>query len=264
MHTVTTIPELHAVLRRRAIDVVLLDPLAPGVGDTQALGPCLARHADVPVIGYVSVSPAGMRQAMTLATLGVRRVVLRGYDDQPAAFRALLEATYADTLAAQVLKDLAGALARLPDTLARAIEALFQAPHAFRTAGDLARAAGLPPRTCSRLLSRAGLATARSFVSAARVVRAYHALRSGHARVIDVTRRLGYGTPDALVRDARRSTGLRPAVLARRVPPDVLAGQIVCRLSTRVAPRPRLAVVAGGSRVGTSVTRPALPQPASA
>jgi AraC-like DNA-binding protein len=261
VHPVVGLSELDIVLRTRPIDVILLDPLASDVVDTQALGACLARHDDVAVVAYVSVSPDGMRHAMALAALGVRRVVLRGHDDQPAAFRAMLEGAQADTLSARVVAGLATILIRLPVPLSGAIQAAFRSPHAFRTAGDLARAAGLPPRTCSRLLARAGASTARSFVSAARVVRAYHALRGGRARVVDVALRLGYGTPDALVRETRRSTGLRPTALARRVPPDALILQIVRRLLAGSGPRSRLAVVQGSQgavhRRGSEALQPA-------
>jgi AraC-like DNA-binding protein len=243
VHTVSSVAELDTVLRTRPVDIVVLDPVATGVDDTQTLGSCLARHDDVPVIAYVSVSPAGMRRAMAVAMLGVRRVVLRGHDDQPAAFRALLDGAHADTLAAHVVTGLAAALTPLPSTLRRAIERVFRAPHTFRTAGDLARAAGLPPRTCSRLLARAGLASPRTFVGAARVVCAYHGLRGGRARVVDVALRLGYGTSDALVRDTRRASGLRPTALAHRVAPDALVALIVRRLGTRATSRPQLAVV---------------------
>lgn len=230
VRAVASIDELASVLRVRAADVVLLDPEVLDAVGAERLTICLRQYIDVPIVGYLPVSPTGMRHAMALAALGVRQVVLRGYDDRPTVFRALLEGTYADSLANTVFARLAPHLAALPQEMQAAVEAAFRKPHAVRTVADLARVAGVPPRTCSRMFARAGLGTARAFVSAARVVRAYHALRGRRARVIDVAARLGYGTPDALVRDARRTTGLRPSKLARGVAPDAFIAQILHRL----------------------------------
>jgi AraC-like DNA-binding protein len=96
----------------------------------------------------------------------------------------------------------------------------------------------LPIRTCSRALQRAGLAPARLFVRAARVIRAYHYLRGGSDRVIDVALRLGYGTPDALARDTRDVTGCRPSALVHTVRPDALVAIVADRLTRRPATRP--------------------------
>lgn len=241
VRAVASINELASVLRVHAADVVLLDPEMLDTVGVEGLAVCLGQHIDVPIVGYLSVSPTGMRHAMTLAALGVRRVVLRGYDDQPSALRALLEGTYADSLAAAVFTRLAPFLSSLPEELQRAVEAAFRRPNAVRTVADLARVAGVPTRTCSRMFARAGLGTAHAFVSAARVVRAYHALRGRSVRVADVAARLGYGTPDALVRDTRRTTGLRPTKLVQGVAPELFIAQILHRLRTgRTHPsRPR-------------------------
>ena len=263
VHTASTISALEATLRTRWIDLVLLDPVAlPSTCSTQ-LAACLAGHSDIPVVGYVSVSPEGMRQAMALSLMGVRRIVLRGHDDQPAALRALLESARADTLASQMVAAITPILVGLPDPLARAIQAAFREPQGFRTANDLARAAGIPPRTLSRLLARADLASARAFIRAARVVRAYHALRTGHVRVRDIARQLGYGTPDALVRDTQHSTGLRPTMLVRRVAPELLVKQVVRRLTVRFRRRPRLSLLPNESRRQRAPGAASL-QPASA
>ncbi len=261
VRTVTGIDDLTGVLRVRGADVVLLDPELLDTAGVERLAICLDEHSYVPIIGYVSVSPTGMRHAMALATLGVRRVVLRGHDDQPSTLRALLEGTCADSLASTVLARVAPHLAQLPAELKRAVEGAFLRPHAFRTASDLAHAAGIPIRTCSRLFARAGLATPRAFVSAARVVRAYQALRGHSARVANVAARLGYGTPDALVRDTRRTTGLRPTTLAKGVTPELFIAHLVHRLRTRTGQpgRPRRPHLVSQCRRPSVVTRHSLP-----
>lgn len=231
IHDVASVADLEVVIRTRPIDVVVVDPQVPGLANLPALGTLFARYPAVPVIAYVSVSAEGMHGSLALAAFGVRHVVLRGYDDQPAAFRATVDRARADTVSASLLERLAPARARLPGPLDAAIAILFRAPHTVRGAAALARLAGMPPRTCSRALQRAGLASALLFVRAARVIRAYHYLRGGSDRVADVAARLGYGTPDALARDTRDVTGCQPSALVRKVGADALVTLVAKRLT---------------------------------
>ena len=243
VHPIAGLAGLELVLRTRSIDVVLIDPVACSAESCTALAACLRRYVHVPFIAYVSVSPIGMRHLMAMAALGVRRVLLRGYDDTPAALRATLNVAHADTLSGHVLRGLCTPLETLPPELSAAIAAAFRAPQTIRTAGDLARSARLPLRTCSRLLTQAGLATPRSFLGAARVINAYHALRAGKVRVADVAADLGYGSAEALVRDTRHLTGLRPRALARATAPEALAAHLVRRLGIRTSAPRRLTLV---------------------
>jgi AraC-like DNA-binding protein len=233
IHDVASVADLEIVIRTRPIDVVVVDPQVPGRANLAALGTLFAKYPAVPVIAYASVSAEAMHGVLTLAVFGVRHVVLRGYDDQPAAFRATVDRARADTVSASLLERIAAARARLPGPLDAAITILFRAPHTVRGAAALARLAGMPPRTCSRALQRAGLASALLFVRAARVIRAYHYLRGGSDRVADVAARLGYGTPDALARDTRDVTKCRPSALVRTVGPDALVTLVADRLTRR-------------------------------
>ncbi len=151
---------------------MVVDPEVPGLANLPALGTLFAKYPAVPVIAYVTVSANGMHGSLALAAFGVRHVILRGYDDHPAAFRATVERACADTVSASLLERLSPARARLPGPLDMAIVILFRAPHTVRGAAAFARLAGMAPRTCSRALQRAGLASALLFVRAARVIRA--------------------------------------------------------------------------------------------
>jgi AraC-like DNA-binding protein len=231
IHDVASADELDIVIRTRPIDVVVVDPEVPGLANLPALGTLFAKYPAVPVIAYVTLSAEGMHGSLALAAFGVRHVILRGYDDHPAAFRATVERACADTVSASLLERLAPARARLPGPLDMAIVMLFRAPHTVRGAAAFARLAGMAPRTCSRALQRAGLASALLFVRAARVIRAYHYLRGGSDRVADVAARLGYGTPDALARDTRDVTGCQPSALVRTVGSDALVALVAKRLT---------------------------------
>jgi AraC-like DNA-binding protein len=238
IHVVQDVIALGTAIRSRAIDVVVIDPQAPGLGDMAALGPLIARHPGVPIILYAALTAEAMRRTLALAGIGVRHVVLRGHDDQPTAFRATIERARASTLTEHVLARLAPSLSRLPPALAAAIRLVFRAPQRARNALGLARLAGIPARTCSRAFARAGLATTHSFVCAAHVLRGYHYLRGGDERVADVALRLGYRTPETLVINTLHLTHKRPTDLARTVGPEALVTLVVEFLIVRPA-RPR-------------------------
>ena len=252
IHAVDGIAALERAIRGRAVDAVIIDPLSPGLTDVTALAPVLARHPAVPVVIYASLSAEAVRRTLTLAGIGFRNVVLRGYEDQPAAFRAAIESARANSLTEQVIDRLEPSLARLPPALATAIRLAFRAPHRARNAIGLARLARMPERTCSGALARAGLASARSIVCAAHVLRAYHDLRGGDDRVSDVAARLGYRNPSALVHSTLRLTRRRPTDLARNVGPELLVTEIVDWITRRAAP-------ARPPAPGSATSRPATP-----
>lgn len=260
IHDIASVGDLEVVIRTRPIDVVVVDPQALGHANIAAFGTLLAKYPALPVIAYVSVSAEGMHGSLALAAFGVRHVVLRGYDDQPAAFRATVDRARADTVSASLLERLAPARAKLPGPLDAAITILFRAPHTVRGSAALARLAAMPPRTCSRALERAGLSSALLFVRAARVIRAYHYLRGGSDRVADIAARLGYGTADALARDTRDVTGCRPSALVRTVGPDALVELVANRLTrpptTREAGGPANSAAAASSPQADDVDEP--------
>jgi AraC-like DNA-binding protein len=237
IHAVRTVAELEVVVRRRAIDVLVIDPQFPRNAELDLLGALLARHAALPVVAYVAVSAEGMRRTLMLTAFGLRHVVLRSYEDEPDGFWTVIARARSDTLTESLLGRLGPQLDALPVSLAGATRMLFRAPHTVRNVATLARLAGFQRRTCSRALARVGLVPGRFLVRAARVLRAYHYLRGGTDRVADVAARLGYGTPDALVTASRSITGLRPSVLARTLGPEALVAHMAKRLSRRPATR---------------------------
>jgi AraC-like DNA-binding protein len=232
VRTTRTIVELDTVLRVYPIDVAVIDPLAARVGQGGMLEllPVLTRNATVPVIAYTTVSPDAVRACARLAAHGVRHVVLRGYDDDPASFRALLDSVQGDALADAVLALLEPTLAEISAPVATAIESLFHAPHTVADVDALARIAGTPRRTLDRVLARAGLVPGWTLIRAARVVRAYHYLRGTAARVKDAAAKLGYVRPEQLAEDVTLITGFLPSSLPEALEPDDFVARIAARL----------------------------------
>lgn len=208
---------LDRLVRRTAVDVVVLDPMAEGGdGVAEVLG-FWNRHRSVPVVTYVTLTPASLRAVVELARHGLQQVVLHRFDDAPERFRELLARQAGDALTEELLGALSPALGRLPPPLAGAVKRMFRRPHLVWTAQDLAAAAGMPRRTLYRRLAAAGFASPRRLVQAARLLRAYLYLRDPGNLVEDVVVKLRYGSPHVFVRHTRETFGLTPSALRREV-----------------------------------------------
>jgi AraC-like DNA-binding protein len=230
LHVARTVQELDTLLTLRPASAAVVDPLAPGLSDPRMLLPIFERHAAVQVVVYTTVTPVAMRGYGMLAGAGVRHLVVRGVDDFPEQFRDLLEALPADTLSGILLTMLEPLLAEVTAPLARALQELFRAPHVMGDINAVARAAGMPRRTFDRALERAGFAPADMLYRTARVVRAYHYMRSTRTRLKDIAIKLGYGTPRALTSEVYLVTGFLPSSLKNELEPEDLLARVAARL----------------------------------
>jgi AraC-like DNA-binding protein len=230
LHVARTVQELDTHLTLRPASAAVVDPLAPGLRDVRMLLPVFERHAAVQVIVYTAVTPIAMRGYGLLAAAGVRHLVVRGVDDFPEQFRDILEGLPADTLSGILLTMLEPLLAEVPAPLARALQELFRAPHVMGDIDAVARAAGMPRRTFDRALERAGFAPADMLYRTARVVRAYHYMRSTHTRLKDIAIKLGYGNPRALTSEVYLITGFLPSSLKSELEPEDLLVRVAAQL----------------------------------
>lgn len=196
----------------------------------------LVRHSAVHVVAYTTVSSEAVRAHGLLAAHGYRHLVLRGFDDSPEAIRALLDALPADTLTELLLPMIEDLLRRVPPSLASAIETLFRAPHTIATVDELARTAVMSRRTFDRAIERAGFAPGWMVVRIARVVRAYHYLRSGRASVREVATKLGYATERGFANEVHLVSGFLPSSLAVQLEPHDFLTRTAARLHR--APQP--------------------------
>ena len=237
VQAVDDLTALEAAVRRLPVDVLVLDPtLGNGTGELAEL---LARYPTLPVIAYTRLAPAAMRAVAELSRRAPPQVVLHRYDDEPRRFRELLERQSARVLTETMLDMLEPALAQLPPRLASAVERLFRHPHAFFTAHDLARAAGLTVRTVYRQCEAAGLASPRLLVVGARLLRAYQYLREPVHSIEDIAAKLGYSAPRMFTRHARLALGATPREVRRALEPNEVLDRLERVLLTG-ASRPRI------------------------
>jgi AraC-like DNA-binding protein len=216
--------------------VVVVDPTVELSDREIAVDAVQAASTMVPVVVYTALSPSAARAVQTLRAASACVWLLAGIDDEAARFRLVLEKYQApgieDALVVPLLAAL-GATAARP-TIASAVRQLFRAPARFRTAKDLAAAAGVTRRWLNECLGNAGLAPARVLVSTARVLGAYNYLRKSRETIARTAAHFGYPDVKSLRRHAQDLTGMPPSAWAIQLSEELCIAHLATRLGVHL------------------------------
>jgi len=237
-HTVTALGgwgELVEAVRRKPVDLVIVDPHDAGKGEPDGLFEMMERFPTIPVVAYTALTPDALRMTVELAQRGVRQVVLRGFDDEPRRFRELIESLPAKRLGGAALASIGAEWERATPLLQRALARLYESPHLFHGVESLARQAGMTRRTLDRWLAKEGLASARTLLFTARLAQAYHYLGEEGFLLEDVTKKLGYTSPRVFSRQVRATMGLYPSGLRARFAPEPFIDELTALMRRRGA-----------------------------
>ncbi|HEY0969675.1 MAG TPA: helix-turn-helix domain-containing protein [Gemmatimonadales bacterium] len=223
-HRVLTPPPsaLVAGLRELEADVVVLEPSVIPPAEWGDLVEGIRALGTSTVVVYTTLAPPAMRATVELARLGVRHIVLKGYDDSPRHFRSLFDALATELWRSQLYERLLPRLVVLPVPIQEGVAFLFRAPHRVRDVADLAATAGVTTRTLHRRLAAVGIPSAKRLVLSARLEWGLTLLRNGHAQIRDVAARLAYPSPRRFRREAQLLTGLPPSRLRTSVSAEEL------------------------------------------
>lgn len=187
--------ELESFIRRKPVSVVVLDPAADGTMNVDAVAGLLKRYPSLPLIAYVTLHAPQFSAVAHLGRLGLKEVVLKGFDDAPEGFKERVERAEGNALTHDVIEGLRDRLDQLPRQLAAAVEKLFEQPHRYGSALDLATEAGLAAISVYRNIDAAQLGSPKKLLIAAKVLRGFGYLRDPGYTVVDVSLKLGYKTP---------------------------------------------------------------------
>ena len=222
--------EVEAILRREAIDVAILDPVAGGVVEPGSILAVSRRFRSLPVVMYTALSPGSLKGILALAREGLTELVLHRFDDDPERFRELLERLASNALADALIGRLQPRLAMLPIGLADAVTECFRHPGLYGVAEDLARRGAASRRTLYRALEAAGLGSPSRVVKGARLLRAYAYLRDAGYSLEDVAVKCGFGSRQRFARHVRLMSGMQPRELRRRVSPETFVTLLAAHL----------------------------------
>jgi AraC-like DNA-binding protein len=186
--------ELESFIRRKPVSVVILDPAADGIMNVGAVAGLLKRYPSLPLIAYVTLHAPQFSAVAQLGRLGLKEVVLHRFDDEPEGFKERVERLEGNALTHDVIEALRGRLSQIPRQLSVTIENLFEQPHRYTSAFDLAMEAGIAIVSVYRNLDSARLGSPKRLLIAAKVLRGFGYLRDPGYSVLDVSIKLGYKT----------------------------------------------------------------------
>ncbi|MGH7652007.1 MAG: helix-turn-helix domain-containing protein [Gemmatimonadaceae bacterium] len=218
--------ELEAFIRRKPVSVVILDPSASGSLDVDAVARLIKRYPSLPLVAYVTLHAPTFKAIAQLGKLGLEDVVLHRFDDAPERFRERVEQVQGNSLSHRAVEELRGSLRQLPRPLLVAIENMFEQPHRYNQALDLATA-GMAIVGVYRNLDAAGLGSPKRLVVAAKVLRAFGYLSDPGYSVLDVSVKLGYKTTRIFSRHWVAVFGDTPARVRNRLTVDEAVARVL-------------------------------------
>ncbi|MDQ6689410.1 MAG: helix-turn-helix domain-containing protein [Gemmatimonadota bacterium] len=211
--------ELESFIRRKPVTVVIIDPSADGTLNVSAVAGLLKRYPSLPLIAYVTLHAPAFKAIAQLGRLGLEDVVLHRFDDAPERFRERVEQVQGNSLTHRVIEELGGSLRLLPRQLLVTIENLFEQPHRYMSALDLAME-GIAIVSVYRNLDTAQLGSPKRLLIAAKVLRGFGYLRDPGYSVLDVSIKLGYKTARIFSHHWVSVFGLTPAKVRNRLTDD--------------------------------------------
>jgi AraC-like DNA-binding protein len=224
--------ELESIIRRKPISVVVLDPSADGTMNVSAVGGLLKRYPSLPLIAYVTLNAPAFNAVAQLGRLGLEDVVLNRFDDAPERFRERIERVQGNALTHTVIEAIDGRLNQLPRQLSVTIENLFDQPHRYSSALDLAMEAGIAIVSVYRNLDTAQLGSPKRLLVAAKVLRGFGYLRDPGYSVLDVSIKLGYKTARIFSQHWVSVFGITPARVRTRLTDDAAVESVLRWLGT--------------------------------
>jgi AraC-like DNA-binding protein len=219
--------DLSEIVRRRPVDIVVVDPTAEGGMDVPAVASVIEQFPKTPVVVYTALTPVAMSALAELSRRGLKDVVLHRVDDSPERFQKVLERVAHRQPADQAVLGLSSALDQLPTDIRKVVKQVFDRPKAFESTSDVATAAGVPLTRLYRSFRQAGIRSPRKILVAARVLRAHAYMREPGYSVRQVAVKLGYSHPRILARHTELALGVKPRHLRRRMSDEAIVNRLV-------------------------------------
>lgn len=185
---VASVAATRALLRDRAVDVLLIDPMVGSTVPRVASSPAELFSLGVefpylPVVFYVSNPARALPLVAQFPTRERCEALVAGFEDDEQALARTIEWVVASSLAAKVLGRLGPSVFGLPPALGRTLRHAIADPRPFRTVEDLANTACMSRRTLDRWLARCGVVPGADVLHAARVFLALRQARDAHLRL---------------------------------------------------------------------------------
>ena len=211
-----TAADFATTLRKRAVDVAVIDPGAEGW--TSAVGPhpaavALSSAPHVPFLLYVSGPTRSLDLTRSFFELKPTGLIIRGIDDSPSSIISAVRQAADASLQSRIGQSIAPQLETLPHQMRMVLRRLFDEADVSENVSDLCAAAGVPRRSFDRRLGEAGLSSAWTFLAVGRVAFAYRQLRRGRITCTEVARAMEYSSGRRLQNDIRTVLAMTPTAM---------------------------------------------------
>lgn len=208
---------------------VVIDPVLYGPANALPSTLSSAAGRSVPVVLYTHGTPKSTGLCFGWARAGALHLVLAGADDDATQIHGIFDTLGSAARGDALLARLDERFALVPSSLANAMRALFTDERATLKLDVLAASSFMTRRTVMRWLQRAGLASPKRFLGAARLLRMHDAIVAGETNIARAARRAGFHSERSLVLHARTLLDASPTAL-RTMPADELHERIAQRL----------------------------------
>lgn len=215
------------IIENHPVGVVVIDPSAAGAGSVVDLQQMFSAYPSIPVLAYVPLTPSAFRAVAELSKVGLGEVILYAHEDSAERLRAMLEMVGSSPLTGRMLLGLRPKLDLLPLELAKSVEEMFEQPHRYESAYDLAVTAKLPTSRLYREFQNVRLASPKKVLIAARLLRGYGYLSDPGHSVRGVARKIGYGKPRVFALQTNGVFGVNPSRLRAHVSEDKAVSRLL-------------------------------------
>lgn len=231
----TSWQQLLEIVANSPIGAVVIDPSAEGAGRVIDLQQMITAYPSIPVLAYVPLTPAAFRAVAELSKVGLEEVILYSHEDSAERLRVTLDMVRASPLTGRMLKGLRPKLSLLPLALAKSVEEMFEEPHRYVSAQDIAVTAKLPTSRLYRSFQSVDLASPKKVLIAAKLLRGYTYLSDPGHSVQGVSRKLGYRRARIFTNQAYDVFGMNPSRLRAHVSEETAVSRLLewCALSPR-------------------------------
>ncbi len=212
--------DLEQLLHVHPITVALIDPSADGASRTVEFERVRAAYPSLPIVAYVPLTPSAFRAVAQLSKLGLDHVILYSHDDSAERMMATIDKVRANPLTERFVAELRPLLERLPIAIAKVVVEMFEAPHRYPNAQDIATGADVSIVRLYRSFQSAGLAAPKKIVVAAKLLRAYAHLSDPGQSVGGASTKLAYRNPRIFAEHTNEVFGLNPSRLRSRLTED--------------------------------------------
>jgi AraC-like DNA-binding protein len=211
LYTFVALPswaDVDDTIRHRPVELVVVDPASGGEFRTREVERLRVLFPSLPVVIYTTLTPEAPGLLLELGRIGIRRVILARFDDNPANLRAIFREELERTASRQVIQTIESLLERLPLQVRRALEAMLHAPAEIATVSALAERVHVQRRTYERWFAKRGLPSPRTVLVLARVLYAHRLLQDPGYTVEDIAVKLGYAKTRSLQDQFKEIFGL--------------------------------------------------------